>query len=54
MFTGVRPFDWLMFGIETAVLVLIAYEVQEAIEGLRCLLRFVSTTVSDAIGNTLS
>lgn len=27
MFKGIRPFDWLMFLIETAVLLLIAYEV---------------------------
>ena len=27
MFVGVRPFDWLMFFIETAVLALIGYEV---------------------------
>jgi hypothetical protein len=27
MFGGVKPFDWLMLGIETAVLLLILYEV---------------------------
>jgi hypothetical protein len=27
MFEGVKPFDWLMLGIETAVLLLILYEV---------------------------
>jgi hypothetical protein len=27
MFDGVKPFDWLMLGIETAVLLLILYEV---------------------------
>jgi len=27
MFEGVRPFDWLMFGIEVAVVALILYEI---------------------------
>lgn len=27
LFEGVRPFDWLMLGVEVAVLLLIAYEV---------------------------